>query len=275
MNEPDPLVAAFCVHHGEADPEALVLRLCRELLAQAPTDRFPTPLEVLASWQGIRKIEHGVLQGPSMLFEYDGAFRVVLNDADPADRQRFSLAHEIVHIFFRCVPGAGLAHDSGEVEKLCDLGAAELTMPKSRFVALLQAAGLSMAGLRECSAEFATSLQACARRAMELTERPAAVIVADVSEASGSAPSAISDLHISSVYRSSGWSPAGDQLLTNPLQVKPVLEAFSNLDDRIGDAESHGDQPRYLWRVEAAGYQFDMENHRTRRVLALFVPSSA
>lgn len=270
MLNPDPLVAAFCAYHQEANADLLVLRLCRDLLTQARTERYATPLAVLASCQGIRAIQYGPLATPSMLFEDDGGFRALLNESDPPERQRFSLAHEIVHTFFRCVPGFGLAHDSPEVERLCDLGAAELTMPSGRFPAFLQGAGLSMAGLRACSEEFATSLQATARRAMDVTEHPAAVVIADAAVASGALPSP-DNLRVASIYRSSAWAAAHDLLLHDVAQHAQARQAFANLDDRIGSIAS-ADSARRLIAVHAAAYEFDFAGQRTRRVVVLLVP---
>jgi len=272
MVSSDPLVASFCAHYGESNADALVVRLCRELLARAPTERFATPLEVLASCQGIRTIECGSLPTPSILFEHDGGFRIVLNEADPPERRRFSLAHEIVHTFFRSVTGYGLAHDSTEVERLCDVGAAELTMPDGRFPAILQASGLTIAGLRACSQEFATSLQASARRAIDITEQPAAVLIADAEVADDHHIPDASELRVASIYRSSTWLADDDPLLLDVARLAPAQQAFVNLDDRIGNIASPDSARRGMVVVEAAGYKFDLAGRRTRRVVVLLVP---
>ena len=46
---PTDSVAALCPHRHETDPEQLILRLYRELLAEYPTEVGPTPLRVLGS----------------------------------------------------------------------------------------------------------------------------------------------------------------------------------------------------------------------------------
>ena len=88
----------------------------------------------------------------------------------PASRKvdtNFSTAHEIVHTFFWKLRPA--ATPSAEEEKLCNLGAATLTMPAARFSPFLAARPLCFATIEECQREFAVSLVAAGRRAMALT----------------------------------------------------------------------------------------------------------
>ena len=113
-----------------------------------------------------------------LLVPCDGGYEITVHAGEPPERQNFSTAHEIVHTFFR--EACPRPQPSPQEEKLCDLGAAELTMPALRFAACLAAASLSLAGLDECRHEFAVSFEAAGRRAMEMTDEPACMIIATV-----------------------------------------------------------------------------------------------
>lgn len=134
-------VRALCDHHHETDPEVLILRLCQALLAECPTDSGPTPLNVLGSIRCIRNIRYGPLATKAgcsgLLAPEDGGYVVTLAEGEPPGRQHRSLAHEIVHTFFREVhPGPATTQE----ERLCEMGAAELTMPAARVLRLPRAA---------------------------------------------------------------------------------------------------------------------------------------
>ncbi len=157
-------------------------RLCRELLARQPTEAGHTPLEVLASCQGIRHIHHSPLDAEmecsGLLVPKDGGYEVTLRSDETEERRRFSLGHEICHTFINdYCPGA--AH-SDEIEKLCNIGASELTMPAERFVPFLAERTLSLAAFDDCAEEFGVSFPAARRRAMDLTDQVACVFVACV-----------------------------------------------------------------------------------------------
>jgi hypothetical protein len=263
-------VEAFCRLHGEQDPVPLMLRLCRELLERAPTDQGPTPLLVLGSCQGIRETVTGALSTSSMLIEKDGGFTIVLNKLDPPERQHFSHAHDIVHTFFRDVPGHTFAHDSDDVEELCDLGAAELTMPSVRFLPKLSSVGVTLAGLKACKAEFGTSLQACARRAADLVDEPLCIVVADaITSPETSTSPLLAQLAITKVYRSSNWQPAAEYTAEDLRSSQTIADAFENTAERVGPI---GLPPLPDHTIEAIAYDFVMNEIPLRRVIALITP---
>lgn len=173
----------MCDHHRETDPERLVLRLCRDLLAQCRMTAGPSPLKILGSIRGVRRYHVQPISPASgcsgILVPRDGGYEITVNSTEPTERQNFSIAHEIIHTFFRDV--APYATPSVAEEVLCDLGAAELTMPLDRFGASLTAVGLSLDGIEQCSHEFAVSFEAAARRAVTTTDQPACILIAALS----------------------------------------------------------------------------------------------
>jgi Zn-dependent peptidase ImmA (M78 family) len=179
MNHTDP-VAALCGYHGETDPERLVTRLCRELVGECPTEAGPTPLPVLASCQGVRVIHREAIRVESgcsgFLVPADGGYEITVNSTEPLERQNFSVAHEIVHTFFR--DACPRSRPTDREERLCDIGAAELTMPAGRFSDSLVRVGLTLAGIDFCRSEFDVSFEAAARRAMDFTGESACLFIA-------------------------------------------------------------------------------------------------
>lgn len=74
----------------------------------------------------------------------NGQFTVLLNESASEERKRFTLAHEIAHTFFYSdlelhrERHSGCAIFDPEEERLCDIGAAELLMPRRYFKADLE-----------------------------------------------------------------------------------------------------------------------------------------
>ena len=93
---------------------------------------------------------------------------IVWNQKQSATRTRFSIGHEITHTFFpdcfeavryrECTTGTPGTKDA--VERLCDVGAAELVMPTPEFTDELGALGLSIETMRVLRDRY----QVCARR---------------------------------------------------------------------------------------------------------------
>jgi hypothetical protein len=82
------------------------------------------------------------------------------------DRRRFTIAHEIGHAIFERT-GRNCPRSGAEIEKLCDMLAAEILMPKDAF---LERAGstVSLETLFELKKTFQVSLLAVAFRCFEL-----------------------------------------------------------------------------------------------------------
>ena len=199
-------VQALCAKHNETDPERLIVRLCRELLDQCPTSTEPTPLKVLGSVRGVRRYYsrsiHPATGCSGLLVPDDGGYEITVHGGEPAERQNFSIAHEIVHTYFREACPDCLA--STEQELLCDLGAAELTMPSTRFAAAISELGLTLASIDHAAAEFAVSFEAAARRAVSLSGEPACMLVATVSEVAAVSPPQ-AELRIVKSWHSPTW----------------------------------------------------------------------
>jgi hypothetical protein len=100
-------------------------------------------------------------------------------------RRRFSIAHEIAHAFFR--NAAETYHlrtanrdryyrteEARRLERLCDLGAAELLMPGDHVSKYVGRIGVRASVIPEIARAFGVSLQAAAIRLVELAAEPCA-----------------------------------------------------------------------------------------------------
>ena len=256
----EPAVRALCEHHQEPDPRALITRLCQELLAHQPTEAGPTPLRVLGSVRGIRGVRHAVLASGSecsgLLVPQDGGYVVILDEHDSPGRSHRSLGHEIVHSYFREIhPGPPGAQE----ERLCEIGATELTMPADRVAALMSSQPeVTFEFIAEVASEFNVSKGAAARRLVDLSQTPVCYIVATLrrtkqeEEEDRGSPT----LRVASWACSQSWPERRPYL---GLSIKPdslIGQAFKARDSRVGRGDPAIHHRCGTYRIEAAGYEF-------------------
>jgi hypothetical protein len=261
LNLTDP-VAVLCRHHHETDPEQLILRLCRQLLAECPTGAGLTPLHVLGSCQGVRSYNskpiHPEAGCSGLLIPSDGGYEITVNSSEPQERQNFSIAHEIVHTFFR--DACPCIQPTPQEEELCNLGAAELTMPAGRFTSHLAAAGLTFAGIDSCKQEFAVSFAAAARRAVNLTREQACLFTA----APGGTAALDRPDADRSLLRITRWRPSPSWRQPQARENDPVTlaslpgQAFVHQDERRGQASLGLQSHPGTYLVEARGYAYPL-----------------
>ena len=152
----DPDVAALVdAGGGLSDARSLVVTQARKL--NASYRRFEisgnTPMERLtfiASLQGLTlapmNIERSRHERRDAVVILNGADKgkrgqILYNPDRPSARRAFSIAHEIAHTFFPSTSGgarfremtASDSQEMSELERLCDLGAAEVLMPREEF----------------------------------------------------------------------------------------------------------------------------------------------
>jgi hypothetical protein len=263
----------------------LIVGLCTDLLARTG-DRIPTRLEEVARVRAILRIDHEDL-GPdsnwwsisqeqhpggswsAAIVDHRGAYRVVLDTSDPLERQRFSLAHEIVHTFFLEVEHEADEPAGDQLEQLCDLGAAELVMPAGPFSNALARAELSLTLIRQLADKFAVSLQACARRAMYLTTEKACIWVVERNRPGQPVTAEMPPL-ISRSYASSAWHELSAFQGTAIAEYSAAARAMNSQADLVSTEAipSIGNVT-----VEALGYRFQggrLGGHA--RAIALVTP---
>jgi hypothetical protein len=180
----DPSVQRLCALHGyRGDPIDLVIQLCAELVSEAAD--LPVDLEYLASLRHIRRPIHTDITEAGSIHYESSSYVVRLRASDSIQRRRFTFAHEVVHTFFleadaesssRTDEGVGeFQNDSGE-EYLCDIGAAELLLPREPFTRLCPDRA-KMSDVVKLARTFDSSIEATARRAVSLASTPMHMVV--------------------------------------------------------------------------------------------------
>ena len=273
MADDEGAVQALCQHHGERDAKGLILRLCHELLEAQPTESGPTPLEVLGSVRCIRRIRYapiGTTSGCSgVLALEDGGYVVTLAEGEPPGRQRRSLAHEIVHTFFRDVhPGPA----GPEEEQLCEIGAAELTMPAGRLREFIEGRGqVGFDVVNEIAHEFGVTPDAAARRLVELSDEAVCYLVACMMRTSKQDQFGLGSpqLRVASWTWSASWP---DQRPLRGLAVEPeslIGRAFRNQDFQAGHGAAGISYREGSFDIQAAGYTFPQGGRARSQVAVL------
>ena len=103
----------------------------------------------------------------------DGVLRIVCATGQSMVRRRFTIAHELGHALVES-SGARAPRVGKEVERLCDMLAAELLMPRALFDATLGQGPVNGASIRRLAREYQTSLTSTALRCVEL--RPVSLV---------------------------------------------------------------------------------------------------
>lgn len=171
------------------DAEEAVRQRARELVEEARGLGWSGPPfdpVILAEMRGIkvRPSSHELRQDAFIGMNELGQVEIVWNQNRPATRTRFSIGHEITHTFFpdcfetvrnrECT--AGVEGGKDELERLCDVGAAELVMPISEFGSDLASHGTTLDALDLLRDRYQVSREAVCIRSMQLADRDCAVV---------------------------------------------------------------------------------------------------
>ncbi len=264
----------------QADDRTHVIRLADQVIA----DLDPSPpvrVEMVASYLGISQVRLSPLDSAGCLVTDTSSGRVTIHvrvrDSQP--RRRFTALHEATHTFFpgyarktqwRCNPQAEL--EGPMVEQLCDVGAAEMLIPRRLAGPQLERAGFGMTTVEELRREYDASLQAAANRVVELYPEDTLLLTLEVmtKPSQASVPGAEPCLRVRSFSCSGEWPfvrrfksvPAGSPLMR-------ALEGEA-VDER-GALKDLTAQPVERVEVSARVYPFvDQEGVRHERVLALY-----
>lgn len=157
----------------------------------------PFDMELLASLSGLRIELVDTLGEGREASCIPGA--ILLSRNSPSNRKRYSIAHEIIHLLVPDSDGSdhigSLAADvrdaaNGELELLCQIGAAELLMPAAAFETAMGTDPPGLVKVGSLSKVFDVSIEAAARRAVDLSTQPMALVMARPSDDAQGSPRA-------------------------------------------------------------------------------------
>lgn len=126
-------------------------------------------LERVAENLGVRKIAVEPMRFDGAVYKDASGLQIKLNSSDPPKRRRFTLAHEVAHLILasRGFRNAHRSHASTNLERACDVVAAELLMPL-REVLGNAPRDATIDGLLALADRFGVSLYAAAVRVNQL-----------------------------------------------------------------------------------------------------------
>ena len=157
--------------------ESIAERVVSELDLEPPIDE-----RIVASFQGIGRIEVVEIPWSGVLFTDAHTARIQVAAGDGRRRRRFTCFHETGHTFlpgfrlatqFRC--STGRSRDRTEI--LSDAAASALMFPRRRFRLDLSAAPVSPETIEWLSTRYDASLEATMRRIVDLSATPSALVV--------------------------------------------------------------------------------------------------
>ena len=169
-------------------PDDVIRRRCRELVAEKKAQGWTGPPfdpEILASLLDIEvdHVDHDI-RADARIFPAAGGRLIIQCAASVSEeRQRFSICHEIAHTRFpdcyeevRCRLERG-KFDSRhfELERLCNIGAAELLLPYDDFRISVGGRVVSIDLAYEIRQTFACSVEAALYRLVDLSDEECAV----------------------------------------------------------------------------------------------------
>ncbi|MBI4336452.1 MAG: ImmA/IrrE family metallo-endopeptidase [Chloroflexi bacterium] len=163
------------------------------LLAKQGVSKEPVNIASLAMKLGMTRIVEKPLRGAGALVPGGHGFTIVVNVNQVHTRQRFTIAHELAHVLL--APDSKIAWRKGptvadkRLESYCDLLAADLLMPLSRFRQQLRRLSSCtphvFMTVKNLANIFDVSLTAAAIRFVEAVEEPCVLVVSSREKSSG------------------------------------------------------------------------------------------
>src|SRR4051794_1464647 len=181
----EPLVLKLIERHRGRRADDILEAHAERLRRDGEQDRLPIDVELIASVLGIKPRRASYDFAGRIYAEPSGQLVMDLNAADRPPRQRFTCAHELMHIAFpgfvretryRLDAQTGANARNNEEEYLCDLGAAALLMPGG-LVAGRYDIVAGLAAVEELADDAHVSLQAAGNRLVALAQQPTAFLV--------------------------------------------------------------------------------------------------
>ena len=163
-------------------------KLVDEIIKQNPGIPTPIPVEEIARLAGITKIQpltSDGFEGTLIANAEKSDGEIFYNSTRPKPRQRFTIGHELGHFLlpwhrqttFKCTTEDISTRTNKDWEIQANQFSAELLLPRLLIRQRLQKYGSpEMSHIQKLAEDFETSIEATARRFVELSEYPCAVV---------------------------------------------------------------------------------------------------
>ena len=140
----------------------------------AGIDCPPTDLAALCARLNVKDIvDDDNIPVLGELHRENGTFTILCAAGQSPVRRRFTIAHELAHVLFEKT-GPRAPRIGADLERLCDMLAAEILMPRSIFEAAMSPSTIDASLVKRLASRFQTSLTATVLRCAEL--RPLSVV---------------------------------------------------------------------------------------------------
>lgn len=179
----ETLEKRFIARWGDRTVSGAARKALRELIPSVGESEIPVDLVSAAKYLGIEQVIEMQTTSFDGLLSVTKSGNYIVNirrDQSPT-RKRFTLAHEVGHIVLnrsvraskdappaeKLVCRAASAEERAE-ERLCDIVATELIMPRGAFLKAMEETGVSASTVPTIAMHFGVSLQAACRRILAL-----------------------------------------------------------------------------------------------------------
>lgn len=202
------------------------LQAATRALSMIPPDLLnmvPVHIEQIATALGVRQIISSGIESDGILQPSDEkTFTIFTNKNQSAQRQRFSCAHEVAHILLNPQYGRSISKRHGrtskeQLEVACDRLASELLMPHDLFSEHASSFSWRFSSIPSLANTFQTSIQATARRYVELINEPCALFVWRLGEHNGKNSIKLSALHKNRLVKNRLFEIGGDVQQVNSM----------------------------------------------------------
>jgi Zn-dependent peptidase ImmA (M78 family) len=158
----------------------------RELVRKVKPTAIPVPVELYAQEVGalIRPQDDMEADEAGYCFESSGKRFICTNAKDRPERQRFTVCHEVAHLWL----GLPSQHGSGPwwsyakrplAEILCDVFAAELLLPYDLFHPEAEKASIAMSSIDDRAERFQASVTATGSRYAAVVSSPVVFVLSE------------------------------------------------------------------------------------------------
>jgi hypothetical protein len=236
----------------------------------------PVEPELVASYQGIGRIERSPLRWAGCLLTESDELVIRVRDTDTPGRQRFTIFHEIAHTFlpgyrhapqYRCTPLATTSRrDPSEV--LCDVAASELLMPARYVRTVIADASFDLDSVHALAENCDASLEAAARRFVSMWPEPCLLLRMEVTTKPRD-PTGQPNLRVTSTVANGPWPYMPQHKSVRDAHVlNQCLDG--NVVDCVADLDDLAKQSPGSLELHARHYPFvDSEGVNRERVLVL------